>query len=334
MSDPILELLATPPNPSMSVDEHSVYAGGRRRLRRRTLRRTGFGLVGVVGAAAIALGALGSGIDNDALPAGPSPSASSSGRVSAELLDGRYAVEVVLGAPADQPNVTFYVMKDGERQQLAGSSVSADMVSMGTGSGAEGVMLGTAPANATNILNVVRPGSGGLTMDQQPLPGTDYQAVAFDFGKAGDTDGYIDTIWMNDLSEVRNARGTRLPSTKVSPKETFFIAQESGQMGVFMPGGSTSKALGKGLSTTLGYGEKPEVGSWTWTSVTLLPQGAQDVKNVWADAATETEPVSHTTAAGVVVVATATAPVSSGGPRVTSVTWTDTAGTRHTEKVN
>ena len=54
MSDPILELLAAPPSPSMSVDEDAVHAGGRRRLRRRDLRRTGIGVVGVVGAAAVA----------------------------------------------------------------------------------------------------------------------------------------------------------------------------------------------------------------------------------------------------------------------------------------
>ncbi|MEO7269121.1 MAG: hypothetical protein ABIW49_07935 [Knoellia sp.] len=339
MSDPILELLAAPPNPSMSLDEHSVYAGGRRRLRRRTLRRTAVGVVGAVGVAAIAFGALGSGAGNDALPAGPSPTAASSGRVSAELLDGRYAVEVIPGAGKDQPNVIFYSITNGRRTQLAGSSASPDVVSLGTGSGADGVMLGTAPADATTFANITRSddssNGGGLNMDQQPLPGTDYQAVALDFEKAGGVDSYVDTIWMNAAGEVRNAQGQRLPSVRISATETVFVSHDDAEMGVFMPGGSASRPLGKGESTTLGYGEKPEEGSWSWNSVTLLPEGSRDIKLVWADAATKIDPVifPSTGGSGVIVVGRATAPVSSAGPNVTSVMWTDSAGTRHTDAV-
>lgn len=74
MSDPILDLLAAPPNPSMSVDEPAVYAGGRRRLRRRRF-------VIAVGSAAAALaiagtvGVLAPRVSDDALPALPTPTA-------------------------------------------------------------------------------------------------------------------------------------------------------------------------------------------------------------------------------------------------------------------
>jgi hypothetical protein len=50
MSDSLLELLATPPAPPMSVDELAVYAGGRARVRRRGWLRGG-----LAGATAVAL---------------------------------------------------------------------------------------------------------------------------------------------------------------------------------------------------------------------------------------------------------------------------------------
>ncbi|MEO6020053.1 MAG: hypothetical protein ABIP45_07365, partial [Knoellia sp.] len=150
MSDPVLDLLAAPPSPSMSVDENAVYAGGRRRLRRRALRRTGFGLGAAAAATAVAFAVVGSGVGGEALPAGPSPSASatSSQRVSASLFDGAWSVEVRPGAPADQPNVVFYKGSGATRHELAGSSADPTVISMGTGSGADGIMLGTAPASA------------------------------------------------------------------------------------------------------------------------------------------------------------------------------------------
>ncbi|EAQ00002.1 hypothetical protein JNB_07524 [Janibacter sp. HTCC2649] len=341
MSDPILELLAAPPNPSMVVDETAVYAGGRRRLRRRTLRRSAVGVVGVVGVAAIAFGALGTDFGTDALPAGPSPTASSSGRVSAELLDGRYAVEVIPGAGKDQPNVIFSSITNGKRTQLAGSSASSDVVSLGTGSGADGVMLGTAPAGATGLLTItrpssggIRPSSGGMTTDQQRLPGTDYQAIALDFEKVGDVSNYVDTIWMNTSGEVRDARGNRLPSTAIGTGETFFVAHDSGVMGVFNPGGGSTRPLSDGQTTTLGTGEKADGGPWAWRSVTLLPEGSKEVSFEWVNADSGAgDVITKPIPGGVVAWAQASAPSTSTGPTVRSVTWLDVVGTRHTEVV-
>ena len=129
MSDPILELLAAPPNPSMSVDEDAVHAGGRRRVRRRALRRTAVGVAGVAGAAAFAFAAIGSDCDRaSTLPAGPPPAVSTVGRISVELLDGRYAVELVPGTSANQPLVAFHAVRGGERYQLGTSSTMPEMV--------------------------------------------------------------------------------------------------------------------------------------------------------------------------------------------------------------
>jgi hypothetical protein len=72
MSDPILDLLATPPNPSMSVDEPAVYAGGRRRLRRRRLL-TAAGAAAAALAIAGTIGVLAPRVNDDALPALPTP---------------------------------------------------------------------------------------------------------------------------------------------------------------------------------------------------------------------------------------------------------------------
>ncbi|KGN40078.1 hypothetical protein [Knoellia aerolata] len=338
MSDPILELLAAPPNPSMSVDEEAVHAGGRRRVRRRALRRTAVGVAGVAGAAAFAFAALGTGADRDALPAGPSPSIGAAGRVSAEVLDGRYAVEVVPGAPSGQPNVVFYAVEGGRRQQLAGSDASPDVVSMGTGSGAEGVMLGTAPADATAFLTVTRDGSsrGGITTDHQPLPGTRYQAVALDFDVATDVDGYVNTIWIDDAGEVRSANGSLLPSVPIAGGDRFFVARDAEVMGVFMADGSggSTRPLSSGESTTMGYGQKPDGGDWTWRSLSLLPAGAKDVAFEWdAQTVLGLTTVTLGPSGEVLAWANASSPASGPGPRVTSVSWTDEGGTRHTDPV-
>jgi len=339
MSDPILDLLAAPPSPALSVDEHAVYAGGRRRLRRRALRRTGIGVVGIVGIAAIAFGALGTGVGMDALPAAPSPTASSSGRVSAELLDGRYAVEVVPGAGEDQPNVIFYAITDGKRTQLAGSSATPDVVSLGTGSGADGVMLGTAPANLAKSLTVAE-AKGGIQQDEALLPGTDYKAYALEFENPSDVETYRGTIWMDDQGSgmVRDAMGNRLPSTRLADRDTLWVDRGTRVMGAFNPEGSWSKPLASGReSTTMGTGTKePTLGSWTWRSVTLLPAGSRNVEFTWvnedyhSDVFLETLPDGE----GVVAFSDANGSGSDKGPSVTSVTWIDQSGTRHTEAVN
>lgn len=339
MSDPILELLAAPPSPSLFVDEHAVYAGGRRRLRRRTLRRTGIGVVGVVGAAAIAFGALGTGVDNDALPAGPTPSVSTAGRVSAELLDGRYAVEVIPGAAADQPNVIYYrkQTETGAMIRLAGSDASPEVVSLGSGSGAEGVMLGTAPADLAKSLTVAPGAKGGVQQDEAVLPGTDYKAYALKFDDPTDVENYKGTVWMDDTGSgiVRDAMGNRLPSTKLAGTDTFFVAREAKVIGVFTTDGGSTKPLPAGPAT-MGYGQQDKDGLWSWRSVTLLPTGAHSIDFTWSGDEYHSEVLVEQLPGGegVVAFADGSAVGTSTGPIVTKVTWTDKAGTRHTESVN
>lgn len=336
MSDPILELLAAPPSPSMRVDEDAVHAGGRRRVRRRALRRAGVGVAGVVGAAAIAFAALGTGAERDALPAGPSPSVGTAGRVSAEVLDGRYAVEVVPGAPSGQPNVIFHAVKNGQRQQLAGSDATPDVVSMGTGSGAEGVMLGTAPADAKGFLTVTRDGDGGgVQTDQQPLPGTGYQAVALDFEDPTHTAGYLDTIWLDGDGAVHHATGEVIPSVAVpGTDERIFVARPLGQlMGVIGAGGGSHRQLQQSGTTVLAYGEKADGGSWRWRSSVLLPGGAREVAFRWSPA-TRGDTVrllELPDGSGTIATAAATAPAGSDAPTLLELSWTDAEGTRHTD---
>ena len=340
MSDPILELLAAPPNPSMRVDEDAVHAGGRRRVRRRAARRGTLGLMGVVGAAAIAFATLGGGVAGDALPAGPSPSQGSAGRVSADVLDGRYAVEVVPGAPSGQPNVIYYrkQTQTGAMIRLAGSDASPDVVSLGTGSGAEGVMLGTAPADATAFLTVTRDGGGGgVEGDQQPLPGTDYQAVALKFENPAETQGYLDTIWLDGDGVVHHATGEVIPSVPVPGSEDrIFVARPQGQlMGVIGAAGGSHRLLQQAGLTALGYGEKLDDGDWTWRSSALLSADARDVAFRWSPS-TRGEAVSLLElpdGSGVIATAAATAAATSDGPTLLEVTWTDKAGTRHTDPV-
>ena len=173
-------------------------------------------------------------------------------------------------------------------------------------------MLGTAPADATAFLTVTRDMSstGGVKLDQQPLPGTDYQAVALQFDDPKDVDGYVDTIWTNAVDEVRSANGTMLPTVPIAGGDRFFVARESGVMGVFMAGGrggSTRPLSGK-TTTTMGYGERPDNGAWAWTSATLLPEGAHDVSFTWAHAQSHTKVTVKSLGTGEVAYAQATAP--------------------------
>lgn len=338
MPDPILDLLAAPPSPSLSVDEHAVYAGGRRRLRRRTLRRSGLGVVGVVGVAAIAFGTLGPGLGGEALPAGPSPSrVTSTFATSAELFDGTYAVEVIPGAPADQPNVKFYKVDKGKRSLLAASRAGANVVSMGKDTGADGVMLGTAPANLDQNMTIAPGVKGGYTGDEALLPGTGFKAIALRFDDPSDVAAYRDTFWMDDTGSgiVRDAMGNVLPSAKLTGRETFFVARQAKTMGIFTGGGGSTVPLSSGQTTTLGYGEKPESGNWAWRSVTLLPEGSRDVSFEWVNATRGAGAVTLSqVSGGVVAWAQGGAPASDSSPQVGSVTWTDQGGTRHTEKLN
>jgi hypothetical protein len=320
----------------MSVDERAVYAGGRRRLHRRTLRRTGLGLGAAAAAAAVAFSFVGPGGMREVLPAGPPATSSpSAGRaVSTALFDGAWSVEVRPDVAADQPNVVFYKGSGASRQQLAGSSASADVVSMGTGSGAEGVMLGTAPADAKQFLTITRDGTtAGVEQDAKPLAGTDYQAIALRFDDPAQTENYVDTIWTNAVDEVRSANGTMLPSVPIAGGDRFFVAREVGTMGVFTVGGGSTKPLNGTGTTTMGYGQKVDGGAWSWQSATLLPEGARDVTFAWANAQDTTDVTVKSLGDAEVAFAEATAPGAGAGPAVTSVSWKDAAGTRHTEAV-
>ena len=83
----------------------------------------------------------------------------------------------------------------------------------------------------------------------------------------------------------------------------------------------------------MGYGQKPDGGGWTWQSATLLPAGARDVAFVWADAQTTTDASLQSLGTRrEVAFGGGHGPRRELGPAVTSVSWTDAAGTRHTER--
>ena len=198
-------------------------------------------------------------------------------------------------------------------------------------------MLGTAPADATAFLTVTRAdsGLGAQHWDQQPLPGTEYQAVALQFDDPKNVDAYVDTIWTNSLGEVHSARGELLPSVPTNDGDQFFLAREAGTMGVFMADGSggSTRPLTSGDSTTMGYGTKVDGADWAWNSVTVLPEGARAVGFEWAHAARTTQVTVRSLGTAEVAFASASAPGSGPSPTVTKVSWTDKAGTRHTDTV-
>src|SRR6478672_7768063 len=54
MSDPLMELLAAPPAPSMRVDESAIHRGGRRRVRRQRATRVAVAAVVACGIGGVA----------------------------------------------------------------------------------------------------------------------------------------------------------------------------------------------------------------------------------------------------------------------------------------
>lgn len=323
--DDIHDLLVRADAPEMHFDLDGAVRQGKRV---RAVRRVAVaaGALAAVGAVALAFGALGSSIGNEALPAGPSPSVTTTGRVSAELLDGRYAVEVIPDATTNQPNVIFYRVDGGERTQLAGSSAAPTVVSVGTGSGAAGVMLGTAPATATAFLTATTNG-GGWTTDFAPLPGTDFQALAIRFDTPSEVDGYVTTYWLDESGRVHSGVGTILPSAAIpGTKQRVFADRENRQMGSIGSGGGSLSPLTR--EPWLSTGEKSEIDGWKWRTTVLLPRGAHDVTYNWAPGATPGQvDVLPLDDESVVVSGTAAAPATSSGPTLDRVDYIDAAGT-------
>ncbi len=326
--DDIHDLLVRTAAPEMRFDlDLAVRQGKRVRAVRRVA--VSVGALAAVGAVAFAFGALGPGIGTDALPAGPSPSVTTSGRVSAELLDGRYAIEVIPGAATDQPNVIFYKVDDGKRIQLAGSSASPDVVSVGTGSGADGVMLGTAPATATGFMTATSALTAGLTTDFAPLPGTDFQALAVRFDTPAEVDRYVTTYWLDESGRVHSGVGTILSSATIpGTQERLFVDRENRQMGSIHTGGGSLTPLTR--EPWLDTGEKSEIDGWKWRTTVLLPRGVHDVTFNWNSGTTPGKVyVLPLDDESVVVTGTAAAPASSSGPTLRSVDYTDAEGTTH-----
>ena len=103
MSDPLLELLAAPPAPSMTVDEVAIHRGGRRRVRRQRAMRVAVAAVVVCGIGCVAWVA-GPRAQTTA-PAATPPSRA----VTASLLDGPVA------QIASSPTAVPLRLSDGAR---------------------------------------------------------------------------------------------------------------------------------------------------------------------------------------------------------------------------
>lgn len=291
MSDPrefddIHDLLMHTDAPKMHFDVDRAVRQGKRVRTRRRFALAG-GAVAVIAAAAVSFGTMGAGLDGDTLPAGPSPS--SSGRVSADLLDGRYAVEVVSGAAKEQPNVTLHSVTDGKRTQLAGIRATPQVVSVGrTESDADGVMLGVAPARATQFSVVAGGAQGEISVDTQPLAGTEFQAIAIAFENATEAAKYSDVIWLDDKGIVRDS-GAGPVSSALIPGTRDRVYADSGlwRMGVFSDDGGVAGPLFK-LPETVGVvqrGKRDEAtNTWTWTATIALlepPSTTPDLDLTW-----------------------------------------------------
>lgn len=331
MSDPVLELLAAPPSPSLSVDEHAVYAGGRRRLRRRTLRRSAVGVVGIVGVAAITIGALGAGVDNDSLPAHPSPTASSSfPREMTTVVKDRYAVQIQ--HREKESFALLFGLTNGAPDELATLEVRTNRISLDVASAKDGLMIGVVPAEAKSALFTTSGEYGGHSTTMVPMPGTGYQAVVLDFEKPFAQPEMPRAIWVDEQGQVFDVDGSKAPSATVpGTKDHVFFTHLSRQIGVVEPGGNwyvkdfTSDWL-PSIQTQF-----QQTGVWRTRAVVRVPMNSpQAVSMSWKGAESEWDggvlPLGDSPWA--MVVGTV-----DGKAKLTSVMYQDEAGEQHQSEV-
>ena len=230
----------------LGIDPGEVMAAGTRLVRRRRATRGGAALVTAGVLALAGWGALGAPAPGgQALPAGEaSPSVSASARVNAafptDVGGVRYVVEVDR-RPGAQPNVRYLAEKAGSRTQVGGAQVDltrATTTPVGSGTGAERVLLGLLPAHATASFMMQKEGStGGLRTEVQPLPGTAWQAVmyTFDSPSFGPT-SYETTYWSDAAGVVRDGMGEVVPTGRLSGGAVVFVDTARSALGVFDDG--------------------------------------------------------------------------------------------------
>lgn len=329
MSDPILDLLAAPPSPSLSVDEGAVYAGGRRRLRRRTLRRTGIGVVGIVGGAAIAFSAMGAGVSDDStLPAGPSPAVSASSEMT-PLAGGRFAIQIL--NTDGVPLARLAEVTDGQANEVATLPVHPDRIALDVASAQDGLMIGLVPARAvsTSFTTSGRNGSSSTTL--VPMPGTKYQAVVLDFEKAFDVPEMPTALWVDDQGQVYDIDGSKAPSVTIpGTKDHAFFTHRSRQIGVVEPDGWHVKDFPSDWLPNM-QTQFQQTGVWRTRAIVRVPiNSPQSVSMSWDGATSESEvgilPLGDSPWA--IVVGTV-----DGRAKLTSLTYQDEAGEEHRSAV-
>lgn len=112
MSDPMLELLAAPPSPPMSVDEDAVRLGGRRRLRRRRTLQYAAAAITVCALGGVGWVALPTAQSSLTSPAAGPPSTSATGAPSSgSVLTS--SLDAAVGRVATSPTAVMLTLSDG-----------------------------------------------------------------------------------------------------------------------------------------------------------------------------------------------------------------------------
>lgn len=336
--DDIHDLLVRAPVPDMSYDLSATLTTGRR-IRRRRLAAAGGGVAALV-AMAIAFGALGPLPGRDAQPAGPVSTDPATGGVSTRVLEARYDVEVFPHLAADEDNVQVSAIDDTWNNVPIGHfRADPNAISLGAAAASDGSMVGTAPARATSFFVVTAGALGTGRADVQPLPGTEFQAFGVDFRDAG-AGVFRDVIW-SDGTAAFDRHGALLPSAILPGKlSTLVVYAKEHVMADLRHNGLQAEKYAPGSTPWLGLDVDPRASKIQFLGAAFaLPTGERTATGItvtWNNGLTTSGTVVgrpgsewtfvHTTRDG-----SKTAPAGEVFP--TSVEWTDTAGTRHTEPV-
>jgi hypothetical protein len=344
MSDPVLELLREPVAPHMSVDEDAVYAGGRRRVRRRAIQR---GVAGVAAAGVVAFAVTAWWPDGSShtarLPAGtlsvPNPAPT----------DTRWSTQLGL-SNADEPSVVTV--------QLAAQDMSL-RVYVGRDSTAIGPQIATIAAITPIEPHVVRTASDQWFVILSPLTVRNVSAQAEGLGltssaheltelglrvevahteKPATVDRLAPLTWLSGQGRYVSSTGEVADRGSLGmPTETLtaYVFEELGIYGVAWSDRAvtTSRSFWADGVPVISYGVPAQNGRPAgWQVTVFLPLGTENLSLTTAPG-TSQDARAYSYLKGYLVVSTTISGGSSTGAPVSEISWTDSSGVDHVQRL-
>ncbi|GAA1886775.1 hypothetical protein [Lapillicoccus jejuensis] len=323
------------------VDLDAVLASGRRTVRRR---RVGALVAGVAAAAVVAVGA--TQLVTGPPKAAPQPAQSVTTR-SATLTIGEFTdngtqqgdtTYVVTLSPMDASTykVDYATKGPNGTVGIAGSAVDLHdrRTTWGNGDGSR-FIIGLVPSERAQPRQLVVRADrdyGGESSDVEPIPGTGYSAFVVGFEKPLVGDTPVRDVWWFDVDGRPVDKDGRAGASASIDGHTLWLAPDDSQFGDLSVGYTSTSGRPAGSVPVLATGRGDGGSSATitsWQVSALLPAGARTGSFLLGDGRT----LAFTAVplgADHSVAHVSPKDVGSQPLKVTSVTWTDAAGTTRT----